>query len=132
MFAPGTTFLCVIRTTFFTETRWATKPRKKQLKPQTYNLASRASSPPQPHQASELQVHPQPHPDSGHQVFEPHPTSMNLASCRAYGRSQGACFSKGNVSSYSQRHQCVIGNCLQDTDAPNKNKIRNKNPLQRQ
>lgn len=120
------------RTTLVTEADWATKPRKKQLKPQIYKLDSRTSSP-WPHPASELQVHPQPHPASDHQVFEPHPTSMDLTSCRAC---QGLAFQKGmpplTIRGCSRCQRCVVGNCLQDTDTRNKMKIKTKNPLQRQ
>lgn len=56
--AHGVTFLREITTISVTVADWTTKPRKKQLEPQNYNLASRTSSSPQPCLVSEHHIFP--------------------------------------------------------------------------
>lgn len=101
--AHGVTFLCEITTISVTVADWTTKPRKKQLKPQTYNLASRtSSSPPAP---PGLRVSEQP-------VFppQPHPASTDLVTGPIPSQRPG--FAKGNASSVYQRIISVSSLCV--------------------
>lgn len=96
--AHGITSFCEIRTILVPVGGWATKPRKKQLKPQTYNMATRASSSPSAPPSL--------------RASSPPPASPSCnRPCRAYAPSQGACFSKGNASSVYQRTISVSSSC---------------------
>lgn len=66
---------------------------------QTYNLATRTPSPPPPSPSLRTSSLPSA------------PPSFNRPSCRAYGPSQGACFSKGNAFSVYQRMTSVSSLC---------------------
>lgn len=89
--AHGVTFLCEITTISVTAADWTSKPRKKQLKPQTYNLTSRtSSSPPAPPGLRMSSLPPQPHPASTDLATGPIPT-------------QRSGFPKGTASSVHQR-----------------------------
>lgn len=101
--AHGVTFLREITTISVTVADWTTKPRKKQLEPQNYNLASRtSSSPPALPGLRTSHLPPQPHPASTYLATGPIPIK-DLA------------FQKGmlllSTRESSQCHHCVMGNC---------------------